>query len=50
MRQDCDVCGEYEECRGGVCALCRLEEEVEDIVEEVDKEVKKMSGFKPSER
>ena len=25
MRQDCDICGEYAECKKGICAECLLE-------------------------
>jgi len=38
MRQDCEVCGEYAECKNGICTECLLEEHDDETTEETEKE------------
>ena len=38
MRQDCDICGEFTQCRDGICDQCRLEGHEDETTEEGKKE------------
>jgi hypothetical protein len=37
MRQECELCGEYVECKDGVCGECRLEGYEDETSEETEK-------------
>jgi hypothetical protein len=37
MRQDCEVCGEFVQCKDGICSDCRLEGYEDETTEEVEK-------------
>lgn len=48
MREDCEGCGEFAECKDGLCVECRLEGIEDETSEETQKEEDKEGEAKDS--